>query len=63
MRNQIFNFLTGSAAALILSALARGLPEPLPMGSRWYLWAYRSAGYLLANFDKSAAAKETKEKP
>jgi len=44
-------------AALVTSAAARALPEPTPAGSRFYLWAYRFAHYLLANFDKASANK------
>jgi hypothetical protein len=47
------HLLTGSAAALLVSAAARALPEPLPGGSRFYSWFYRFAHYLLANFDKT----------
>ena len=28
----------GGAGALVVSAAARALPEPVPMGSRLYLW-------------------------
>ena len=40
------------AGALVLSAAARALPEPVPMGSQWYLWFYSFAHALLANWDK-----------
>jgi hypothetical protein len=43
-------------AAIVLSAAARALPDPAPMGSRWYLWFYRFAQNVLANFDKSQKA-------
>jgi hypothetical protein len=36
----------------VASAAARALPEPTPMGSRLYLWLYRFAYLVLANFDK-----------
>lgn len=55
MRAQIIDWLLGGAAALILSAAARALPEPVPMGSKFYLWIYRFSQNLLANFDKGAA--------
>lgn len=48
------DWATGAAAALVISAAARALPEPVPMGSRVYLWLYRFAQNLLANFDKTA---------
>lgn len=47
------NWLTGAVIAIVLSAGARALPEPLPMGSRFYLWAYRFAQNMLANSDKA----------
>jgi hypothetical protein len=43
-------------AAIVLSAAARALPDPAPTGSRWYLWFYRFAQNVLANFDKSQKA-------
>jgi hypothetical protein len=45
-------WLTGAVAAVVLSAAARALPDPTPSGSRLYLWLYRFAQNLLANFDK-----------
>ena len=53
----IVTLLTGSVASLVLSAAARALPEPLPMGNRFYLWFYRFGQILLANFDKSNPSK------
>jgi hypothetical protein len=47
-------YITGGVVAIVLSAAARALPEPVPMGSRFYLWFYNFAGYLLANFDRTA---------
>jgi hypothetical protein len=55
MRAYFLNFLTGSAGALIASAAARALPEPGDRGSRVYLWFYRFAHFILANFDKSVS--------
>ena len=52
MRPYVLNLLTGGTAALVASAAARALPEPRPMGSRLYLWLYRFAHLILANFDK-----------
>ncbi len=46
----------GAAGALVLSAAARALPEPVEMGSRFYLWFYRFSHYLLANWDKNKTA-------
>jgi hypothetical protein len=54
MRQYAFNLLTGGTAALVASAAARALPDPSPLGSRLYLWFYRFAHLVLANFDKLA---------
>lgn len=54
MHSYVFNLLTGSTAALVASAAARALPDPTPTGSRLYLWLYRFAHLVLANFDKVA---------
>jgi hypothetical protein len=53
MRQYVINMLTGSAGALIASAAARALPQPVDNGSRLYLWFYRFAHFILANFDKT----------
>ncbi len=45
-------WLIGSAAALVASAAVRALPDPVPMGSRFYLWFFRFAHGLLSNYDK-----------
>jgi len=50
------SWLTGAAAALVLSAAARALPDPAPSGSLLYQWFYRFAQNLLANFDKTPRA-------
>ena len=50
----VMHLLTGSAAALLVSAAARALPDPAANGSRFYLWFFRFAHLLLANFDKAA---------
>lgn len=53
MAKQYFiQWAIGGAGALVLSAAARALPTPDPMGSRFYLWFYRFSQNLLANFDK-----------
>jgi hypothetical protein len=52
MQPHILTLLMGSAGALILSAAARALPEPSPLGSRFYTWFYTFTHLLLANFDK-----------
>ncbi len=59
MKQVLLQYATGAAAGLILSAAARALPEPQPMGSRFYLWFYRFSQNLLANFDKSDATKRS----
>ena len=53
MRTHLLNLVTGSVGALIASAAARALPEPNPMGPRFYLWFYKFIHFILANFDKS----------
>lgn len=53
MRQYLITTLTGSAAALIASAAARALPQPVEDGSRLYVWFYRFVHFMLANFDKS----------
>jgi hypothetical protein len=58
MRQYLINTMTGSAAALIASAAARALPEPVESGSRLYLWFYRFTHFILANFDKAQIANE-----
>ena len=52
MEQHVLNLLMGSAGALVLSAAARALPAPAPLGSRFYAWFYQFAHLLLANFDK-----------
>ena len=58
MPPNVVNLLMGSAGALILSAAARALPTPNPLGSRFYLWFYQFAHILLANFDKVQIAND-----
>jgi hypothetical protein len=60
MRQYAWNLLTGSAGALVVSAAARALPDPAPGGSRLYLWLFRFAHYVLANFDKAGIGDEGK---
>jgi len=55
MTAPIPDWLAGATGALIVSAAARALPDPEPMGSKLYLWLYRFAHFILANFDKSAS--------
>jgi hypothetical protein len=57
MKTYAMHWAIGGGAALLASAAARALPEPQPLGSRFYLFLYRFAQNLLANFDKSAAQK------
>ncbi len=52
MQQNVMNLLMGSAGALLLSAAARALPEPAPLGSRFYMWFYQFTHILLANLDK-----------
>jgi len=54
MKDHLIQWAVGGGAALVLSAAARALPEPIPMGSRFYLWFYNFCGFLLANFDRTA---------
>lgn len=44
---------TGGVGAILLSAAARALPEPAAAGNPFYVWVYRFAHLLLANFDKA----------
>lgn len=60
MPQSVWNLLTGSAGALVISAAARALPDPAEGGSRIYLWLFRFAHYVLANFDKAGARDESK---
>ena len=53
MHFDLTSFFTAGIGALVLSAAARALPEPAPNGNQFYLWAYRFAQIMLANFDKS----------
>ena len=53
MRPYLLNIFTGSAGALVASAAARALPEPAVNGSRFYVWFYQFAHFILANFDKT----------
>jgi hypothetical protein len=58
MQQNMMDLLMGSAGALLLSAAARALPVPSPLGSRFYLWFYQFAHILLANFDKVQIAND-----
>jgi hypothetical protein len=53
----IIQWVIGGGVAIVFSAVARALPEPLPMGSRGYLFFYRFTQNLLANFDKGKLLK------
>lgn len=57
MNIAIPSWLTGAVAAIVLSAAARALPDPVPLSSRVYLWFYRFTQNLLANFDKTQKAQ------
>lgn len=54
---EIGKYLAGSVGAILLSAAARALPRPEPLGSRFYLWFFGFANLLLANLDKSKQAQ------
>jgi hypothetical protein len=56
----LVSLATGGAAFSVLSAAARALPEPLPMGSRLYLFLYRFVQNLLSNFDKTDAVRSNR---
>jgi len=58
MKQLALNWLLYGGGTLLASAAARAMPEPVPMGSRFYLFIYRFAQNLLANFDKTAATKK-----
>jgi hypothetical protein len=51
-------FFTGGVGALLLSAAARALPEPVAAGNPFYAFVYRFAHLLLANFDKANLRNE-----
>jgi hypothetical protein len=53
----IWQVASGGVGALILSAVSRALPDPLPMGNRFYLFFYRFIHILLANLDKTDNVK------
>lgn len=55
---------TGAGSLYILSSAARSLPEPLPFGSRFYLWFYNFSQAMVANWDRiSGAGKKAEAKP
>ena len=58
MQQHVLNLVMGSAGALVLSAAARALPAPTPLGSRLYAWFYQVAHLVLANFDKVQIAND-----
>jgi hypothetical protein len=55
MHLDLTTLFTGGAGAILLSAAARALPEPAAAGNPFYLWVYRFAHLLLANFDKAGS--------
>ncbi len=57
MKQYLAHWAAGGGLALLLSAAARALPEPLPTGSRLYGFFYRFAQNMLANFDKGGQPK------
>jgi hypothetical protein len=67
---ELFDFLNtpfgGALAVWLFSSVARALPEPIPSGSRWYLFLYNLAHALLANWDKVSnrgAASDARKQP
>jgi hypothetical protein len=53
MKQQIvFWLIGGGGASLIVSRIARALPKPEPMGSRFYLFLFNLAQTFLANPDQ-----------
>jgi hypothetical protein len=57
VKQYLAHWAAGGGLALLLSAAARALPEPLPTGSRLYGFFYRFAQNMLANFDKGGQPK------
>lgn len=52
MKQYFINWILGGGGALLLSLAARALPEPVPMGNKFYAWLYNFAHLLLANPDR-----------
>jgi hypothetical protein len=57
MKQHILDWVLAGAGSQVLSAFARALPEPVPMGSRFYLFVYRFCNALLINWDLSGKEK------
>jgi len=57
MRQYLTQFLLNGGAALVLSAAARALPDPVPSSSRVYLWFFVFANLLLVNKEKLDKSK------
>lgn len=51
-------YAQGALVAIVLSAAVRALPDPEPKGNKVYLFCFRFAHGLLANFDKFNAGRE-----
>lgn len=49
--------LGGAIAFFAFSSAARALPEPLPCGSRFYLFIFNFSHSLLSNWDKVRGGK------
>jgi hypothetical protein len=58
LQQQIMQWILGGGVAILFSAAARALPEPRPMGSRFYAWFYRFGNNVLANPDKARLSKQ-----
>lgn len=63
VRQYVFHWIGGGAGTMLLSAASRALPEPLPMGNRFYLFVYRLVHILMANADLVQQANATANGP
>ncbi len=52
----VIHWAIAGGLSLVLSAAARALPEPVPNGSRLYLFFYRFVQGIMANPDLKAKA-------
>jgi hypothetical protein len=43
----------GAIIALLISAAVRALPDPEPMGSKFYAWFFKFTHFVLSNYDKT----------
>lgn len=56
MKQLVLNWVTGGTAMWVFSAAIRSLPDPAPMGNRFYLFLFKFLHVVGANFDKSDGA-------